>query len=182
MKLLAINFKYFRVGIKSLLHGAPNMDSLISIGSGAAVIYGVYALYKIAFGLGHGDFETAHHFMMNLYFESAGMILTLITFGKTLEARAKRKTSDAISKLMDLSPKTATVLRDGKELLLSVDEVLVGDLLIVKAGEAFDAVPATQVATVDGACGMLTKAMNETEAKAIAEKLGDKLLSVYRVL
>ena len=134
--ILAINFKYFRVGIKSLLHGAPNMDSLISIGSGAAVIYGVYALYKIAFGLGHGDLETAHHFMMNLYFESAGMILTLITFGKTLEARAKRKTSDAISKLMDLSPKTATVLRDGKELLLSVDEVLVGDLLIVKAGEA----------------------------------------------
>ena len=136
LPILFINFKYFKIGTRSLLRGSPNMDSLIAIGSGAAVIYGVYALYKIGFGLGHGDLETAHHFMMNLYFESAGMILTLITFGKTLEVRAKRKTSDAISALMDLAPKTATVERDGREEIIPASEVCAGDVVIVKAGES----------------------------------------------
>ena len=87
-----VNFKYYKMGFKTLLHGSPNMDSLIAIGSSAAIIYGIYAIYKIGIGFGHGDMETVHSFMMDLYFESAGMILTLITLGKTLEARAKGKT------------------------------------------------------------------------------------------
>lgn len=88
-----INFKYYRMGFKTLFHGSPNMDSLIAIGSSAAIVYGIYAVYKIGIGFGHGDMATVHSFMMDLYFESAGMILTLITLGKTLEARAKGKTS-----------------------------------------------------------------------------------------
>ena len=117
-----VNAKYYRMGFKTLFHGSPNMDSLIAIGSGAAIVYGIYAIFKIGIGFGHGDMETVHSFMMDLYFESAGMILTLITLGKTLEARAKGKTSDAITKLMNLAPKTATVER--------------GETLIVKAGES----------------------------------------------
>ena len=112
------------------------MDSLITIGAGSAVVYGIYAIYKIGFGLGHGDGETVHHFMMNLYFESAGMILTLITLGKTLEARAKRRTSDAITGLMKLAPAIATVERDGVEEVISAEDIRIGDVLIVKSGES----------------------------------------------
>lgn len=131
-----INFKYFRVGFSTLFHGSPNMDSLIAIGSSAAAVYGIYAIYKIGIGFGHGDMELVHSFMMDLYFESAGMILTLITLGKTLEARAKGKTSDAITKLMNLAPKTATVERDGQEIQVPVEDVQMGETLIVKAGES----------------------------------------------
>lgn len=136
LPVLAVNHKYFRTGFRTLFHGAPNMDSLIAIGSGAATVYGIYAIYKIGIGMGHGDMELVHAFMMDLYFESAGMILTLITLGKTLEARAKGKTSDAIAKLMDLAPKTATVERDGEELQIPVEDVQLGEVIIVKAGES----------------------------------------------
>ena len=112
------------------------MDSLIAIGSGAATVYGIYAIYKIGFGLGSGNMELVHSFIMDLYFESAAMILTLITLGKTLEARAKGKTSDAITKLMNLAPKAATVVRDGKEIQIPVDDVVLGDVIIVKGGES----------------------------------------------
>ena len=131
-----VNAKYYRMGFKTLFHGSPNMDSLIAIGSGAAIIYGIYAIFKIGIGFGHGDMETVHSFMMDLYFESAGMILTLITLGKTLEARAKGKTSDAITKLINLAPKTATVERDGVEQQIPVEQVRQGETLIVKAGES----------------------------------------------
>ena len=131
-----INFKYYRTGFKTLFLASPNMDSLIAIGSSAAAVYGIYAIYKIGIGLGHGDMATVHSFMMDLYFESAGMILTLITLGKTLEARAKGKTSDAITKLMNLAPKTATVERDGMEIQISAAEVQPGETVIVKAGES----------------------------------------------
>lgn len=129
-----INFKFFRVGFKTLFAASPNMDSLIAIGASASLVYGVYALYKIAYGFGHGDFALVHRFSMDLYFESAGMILTLITFGKFLEARAKGRTSDAITKLMDLAPKTAVVERDGAELEVPVEEVEKGDILVVRSG------------------------------------------------
>ncbi len=131
-----VNAKYYRMGFKTLFHGSPNMDSLIAIGSGAAIVYGIYAIFKIGIGFGHGDMETVHSFMMDLYFESAGMILTLITLGKTLEARAKGKTSDAITKLMNLAPKTATVERGGVEQQIPVEQVRQGETLIVKAGES----------------------------------------------
>ena len=129
-----INFKYYRMGFKTLFHGSPNMDSLIALGSGASVVYGVYALYKIAFGFGHADLALVNQFAHDLYFEGAGTILTLITLGKTFEARAKGKTSDAINKLLDLAPKTATVIRDGIETVIPVEELEKGDVLAVKAG------------------------------------------------
>lgn len=129
-----INFKFFSVGFKTLFAASPNMDSLIAIGASASLVYGVYALYKIAYGFGHSDLELVHRFSMDLYFESAGMILTLITFGKFLEARAKGRTSDAITKLMDLAPKTAVVERDGAELEIPVEEVEKGDILVVRSG------------------------------------------------
>lgn len=129
-----INFKFFRVGFKTLAEGAPNMDSLIAIGASASLLYGVYALYKIAWGFGHGDLAMVRQFSMDLYFESAGMILTLITFGKFLEARAKGRTSDAITKLMNLAPKTAVVERGGAEIEVPVEEVEKGDILVVRSG------------------------------------------------
>lgn len=125
---------YFQTGLKNLFHLSPNMDSLIAIGSGAAFLYGIFAIYKIAWGFGHGDMATVHRFSMDLYFESAAMILTLITLGKFFEARAKNRTSEAIAKLMDLAPKTAIVLRDGIEYELPIDDVMSGDILIVKEG------------------------------------------------
>ena len=134
--VIFVNFKFFRVGMKSLLHGSPNMDSLIALGSGAATLYGMYALLCMAFYVGHGDLETTHRYAMNLYFESAGMILTLITLGKFLEARAKGKTTDSLSKLMDLAPKMATRLENGVEQKVPAKDVRVGDVLVVRTGEA----------------------------------------------
>lgn len=131
-----INFKFYRVGYRALFKGAPNMDSLIAIGSSAAAIYGIYAIYRIGYALGHGQMAVAEQFSMDLYFESAAMILTLITLGKFFEARAKGRTSDAISKLLNLAPKTATVIRAGAEAVIPVEEVISGDIIIVKAGES----------------------------------------------
>ena len=131
-----INFKFFRVGFRALVNRAPNMDSLIALGSGAATVYGIYALFNMAFFMGHSDMAAAHHFAMNLYFESAAMILTLITLGKYLEARAKGKTTSSLSKLMDLSPKMATRLEDGAEAQVPAASVRVGDVLVVRTGES----------------------------------------------
>jgi len=128
------NRSYFINGFRALFKGAANMDSLIAIGSGAAIVYGVFAIYRIGFGLGSADMDLAHRYSMDLYFESAGMILTLVTVGKFLEARAKGRTSDAITKLINLAPKTATVLREGIEMELPVEEVVAGDIVIVKPG------------------------------------------------
>ncbi|WP_311765946.1 heavy metal translocating P-type ATPase [Clostridioides difficile] len=134
LPVMYVNRKYFKVGFKTLFQGAPNMDSLIALGSTAAAVYGVYAIYKIGMGLGMQDMSTVHTFMMDLYFESAGMILTLITFGKFLEARAKGQTSEAISKLINLAPKTALKSINGKEVEIPIEDVTSGDILIVKAG------------------------------------------------
>ena len=131
-----INGRYYRQGFKTLLHGSPNMDSLIALGSGASLAYGVYALYKIAWGFGHGDMAMVSQFSHDLYFEGAGPILALITLGKFFEARAKGRTSDAINKLLNLAPKTATVLRDGAETVIPAEEVQAGDTVIVRAGES----------------------------------------------
>ena len=131
-----VNFKFYRVGYKALFHGSPNMDSLIAIGSSAAAIYGIYAIYRIGYALGLGDMAMAEQFSMDLYFESAAMILTLITLGKFFEARAKGRTSEAITKLLNLAPKTATVIRNGVESIIPLEEVISGDIIIVKAGES----------------------------------------------
>ena len=134
LPIMYVNDKYYKVGFKTLLHGSPNMDSLIALGSLAAVVYGVAALFQISYGMGHGDAERVSKWSMDLYFESAGMILTLITLGQYLETRSKGKTSEAISRLMDLAPKTATVLRDGAEVEIPVEDVAVGDLILVRPG------------------------------------------------
>ena len=134
--IVFINRQYYIGGCKALIQRAPNMDSLIALGSGAAILYGIFAIYKIGIGFGRMDMDTVHTYMMELYFESAGTILTLITMGKTMEARAKGKTSEAITKLMDLAPKTATVERDGTEHIIPAAEAQPGDVLIVKAGES----------------------------------------------
>ncbi len=133
--IVFVNFKFFSVGGKTLAALAPNMDSLIALGSGAAIVYSVAAVYGIALAMGRNDAAAAHDLAMNLYFESAAMILTLITLGKFFEARAKGRTSDAIAKLVNLAPKTATVERDSREFAIPLEEVRVGDIVIVKAGE-----------------------------------------------
>ena len=137
LPVIFVNFKFFRVGFKTLAHGAPNMDSLIALGSAASTIYGIVAIYCIGWGMGHGDIDFAHAAAMDLYFESAAMILTLITLGKYFEARAKGKTTDAIAKLMDLTPKEAARRTpDGGVERVSVEQVRVGDMLEVKAGQS----------------------------------------------
>lgn len=123
------------MGFKTLRHLSPNMDSLIALGASAAVAYGVFAMYRISFGLGHGDMAVVEQYSHDLYFESAGMILTLITVGKYLESRSKGKTSEAITKLMDLSPKTAILLaEDGTEVEVPTEELQSGDIFLVKPG------------------------------------------------
>ena len=134
LPVIFINRRYFIMGFKNLFHLSPNMDSLIAIGSGAAFAYGIYAIYKIGWGFGHSDMAMVHKFSMDLYFESAALILTLITLGKFFEARAKGRTSEAITKLMNLAPKTAIVIRSGVEQEIPIDDVIVGDTLVVKAG------------------------------------------------
>ena len=134
--ILVANRHYFVTGFRTLAHRAPNMDSLIALGSAASAVWSVAQLYRMALGYGSGDLAAAHAAAHNLYFDSAGMILTLITLGKYFEARAKGRTTDAITALMDLAPKTATVLRDGSEVVVPVEDVAVGERVVVRAGEA----------------------------------------------
>ncbi|MDO4854196.1 MAG: heavy metal translocating P-type ATPase [Coriobacteriia bacterium] len=135
LPIVFVNFKFFRVGFTSLVHGSPNMDSLVALGATASTVYGVAAMYRVGLALGAGDLDGAHMAAMDMYFESAGMILTLITLGKFFEARAKGRTTDSLSKLMDLSPKRAVVLEGEHEKEVPVEQVKPGDLLLVKAGE-----------------------------------------------
>ncbi|MBQ8647126.1 MAG: heavy metal translocating P-type ATPase, partial [Oscillospiraceae bacterium] len=136
LPVLIINNKFFVNGAKSLWRRAPSMDALVALGAGAAVVYGVFALYQMSWGLGHGDMERVMTYRHDLYFESAAMILTLITVGKMLEARSKGRTTDALRSLMALAPKTATVLRDGVETVVPVDQVVAGDVFVVRPGES----------------------------------------------
>lgn len=136
LPVVYLNRSYFINGFRSLFKGTPNMDSLVALGASAALVYGIFTIYKIGIGLGFLDFKSVSAHVMNLYFESAGTILTLITLGKTLEAKAKGKTTDAISKLLNLAPKTARVLRDNQEKNVPVEEVKKDDVVIVKAGES----------------------------------------------
>lgn len=135
LPIIIVNIKYFIVGFKMLFKLTPNMDSLIAVGSTAALIYGIYAIFNIYFGLKYNNMHLAHQYSMDLYFESAGTILTLITVGKYLETRSKGKTSDAITKLINLSPKTAIVLRNNKEIEIPTSEVITGDIVTVKPGQ-----------------------------------------------
>ncbi len=171
LPVMIINSKYYRIGFKTLFKGSPNMDSLIAIGTSAATAYGIYAIYKIGYGLGHMDMDMVMQFSMDLYFESAAVILALITLGKFLEARAKGRTSDAIKKLMDLSPKTALVERNGIEEEIPVEDVVMGDIVIVKPGQS---VP------VDGTIIFGNSSIDESmltgESIPVEKKIGDKVI------
>lgn len=171
LPVMIVNKKYYIVGFKTLFKGSPNMDSLIAIGTTAAIGYGVFAIYKIGYGLGHMDMDMVMQYSMDLYFESAGVILALITLGKFLEARAKGRTSDAIKKLMDLSPKTALVERDGQEIEMPVEDVLKGDIIIVKPGQS---VPVDGVITFGNSS--LDESMLTGESIPVEKKAGDKVI------
>lgn len=134
LPVVFVNFKYFTVGFKTLWQRSPNMDSLVAIGSSASMLFGLFALYMMLYALGQGDEATLHHYAHNLYFDSAAMILALITLGKYFESRAKHKTTDAISQLMSLVPDKAVVLKDGKETEVPVSSVQVGDIVVLKTG------------------------------------------------
>jgi len=160
---MIVGYKYFTVGFKSLFRGSPNMDSLIAIGTSAAFIYGIYAIVQI-YG---GDGEYANE----LYFEAGGVILTLITLGKYLESVTKGKTSEAIKKLMGLAPKTAIIIRDGKEVEISIEDVEVGDVIVVKPGEKMP---------VDGEVIEGTTAVDESmltgESMPVEKNIGDNII------
>lgn len=136
LPILIANQKYFKNGFKTLWHRSPNMDSLIAIGAGAAILYGIFAIYRIGYAMGHGDMMVVHQYAHDLYFESAGTILTLITIGKYLETKSKGKTSEAITKLLNLAPKTVTVVRDGVEQVVDAADVGKGEIFLVKPGES----------------------------------------------
>ncbi|MBQ8881278.1 MAG: heavy metal translocating P-type ATPase [Oscillospiraceae bacterium] len=174
-----LNRSYYQKGFKALFNRAPNMDSLIAVGSCSALVYGIVALFVMAYASGHGQWETVSRYRENLYFESAAMILTLITLGKFLETRAKGKTGDAIAALLDLRPKTAVVRRDGAALTVPVEQVRVGDVVIVRSGSAIpvDGTVLSGRAAVDqsaltGESVPVEKAVGDTVAAATINREG----------
>lgn len=172
LPVMYINRKYYIVGFKTLLKGSPNMDTLIAIGSSAAVLYGIYAIYQIGYGLGHNDMALVSQYSMDLYFESAATILTLITVGKYLESKSKSRTSEAITKLMDLAPKTATVLRDNVETEIPVENVRVDDIVIVKPGQS---IPVDGI-IIEGASTVDESALTG-ESLPIGKTIGDHVIA-----
>lgn len=179
LPVIYLNRVYYTRGIKALWHRAPNMDSLIAVGSGAALGYGIAVLFLMSNAMGNGDWEKVNYYGSNLYFESAAMILTLVTLGKFLETRAKGKTGDAIRQLMNLRPKMATVLRDGVETEIPVEQVQVGDTVLVKAGGSIpvDGVIISGTASIDqsaltGESVPVEKTMGDTVAAATVSRSG----------
>ena len=139
LPIMYLNRKYYINGFKNLFRLAPNMDSLVGLGSMAAAIFGVFSIFQIGIGLGTQNFSLVDEYSANLYFESAGMIVTLITVGKFLEARAKSQTTKAVEKLINLAPKTANILRDGEEIKIPVEDLKIGDEILIRPGEIFPA-------------------------------------------
>ncbi|MEG1943351.1 MAG: heavy metal translocating P-type ATPase, partial [Angelakisella sp.] len=170
LPVLYVNRSYFINGYRALWHGAPTMDTLIAVGSTAALVYGIAAIYAIGYGLGHSDMAMVHRYSMDLYFESSATILALITLGKFLEARSKGKTTEAIAKLLELAPKTATVLRDGAEQTIPSEEVMVGDTVVVRAGEA---IPVDGVLLSGG--GSVDEAAITGESLPVDKEIGDRV-------
>ena len=170
LPIMYLNRKYYENGFKSLFHGAPNMDTLVAMGSTAAFVYSVSRLYVMGYSMGRGETDMAHMAAMNLYFESAAMILTLVTIGKYMESRSKNRTSDAITKLVDLAPKTALVVRNGRETEIPADQVQVGETVIVKPGQGIP---------VDGVILEGTGTVDESaitgESIPVEKKVGDRV-------
>ena len=170
--VMVINQKFFKSGFTGLIHGAPNMDTLVALGSAASFIYSTYVLYAMTGAQVDGDTNKVMSYMHEFYFESAAMILTLITVGKMLEARSKGKTTDALKGLMKLSPKTAVVVRDGQECEVSVEEVGTDDIFVVRPGENIP---------VDGVVAEGYSAVNESaltgESIPVDKQEGDKVFA-----
>ncbi len=170
--IVVLNTKYFLKGFPSLFRGSPNMDSLIAMGSAAAIIYGVFAIFRMTTGYETGNMDLVHRYAGDIYFESAAMILTLITVGKYLETRSKGKTSQAIEKLMNLAPKTATVERNGIEVEIPAGELVTGDILVIRPGESIAA---------DGEIISGTTSIDESaitgESIPVEKQPGDKAVS-----
>lgn len=170
--IVYVNRKYFQVGFKTLWHRAPNMDSLIAVGSTAALIYGIFAIYRMSYGLGAGNMDIVKKYHMDLYFESAVMILTLITLGKYLETRSRRKTSEAISRLTELAPETAIVEINGEEKEIPVEQLSVGDTVIVKPGFRI----AADGVIIEGASSIDEAALTG-ESIPVEKTVGDKIIA-----
>ena len=170
--VLFINRHFFQTGFKALIMRAPNMDSLVAVGSSAAFIYGIFAIYRLAAGFGHNDMELVHHYAHQLYFESAAMILTLVTVGKYLEARSKSKTSDALGKLVDLAPKTAVIVRDGEEVTVPAEQVMAGDIVVIRPGMS---IPVDGVITEGN--GYLDQSAITGESIPVEKGEGDTVIS-----
>ena len=168
--VMVINQRFFISGFRSLMHRAPNMDTLVALGSAASFVWSVYVLFAMTVAHHAGDMAAVHSYSHEFYFESAAMILTLITVGKMLEARSKGKTTDALKSLMKLAPKTATVVRDGQEVVVSIEEVRKGDIFVVRPGESIP---------VDGIVVEGTSAVNEAaltgESIPVDKEAGDKV-------
>lgn len=172
LPIMYVNRAYYVNGFRNLLHGAPNMDSLVGIGSMASALFGVFAMFRMSWGLGHGDLALAAEYSTNLYFESAGMIVTLITVGKYLEARAKGQTTGALKALMQLAPAEAIVLRDGREVTVPAASLALGDTVIVRPGGR---IPVDGTVT-EGATSVDESAMTG-ESMPIAKTTGDTVTS-----
>ena len=170
--ILFLNRHFYENGFKALFHKAPNMDSLVAVGSGAALLYGLFAMYRMAYGFGHGDMELVHEYAHALYFESSATIVTLVTVGKYLEAKSKAKTSDALGKLLDLAPKTAVVVREGKEKTIPADQVMAGDIVVIRPGEG---IPVDGVVT-EG-YGYVDQAAITGESIPVEKGPGDTVIS-----
>lgn len=169
--IVFINFHFFKNGFKNLFKLSPNMDSLIAIGSSASIIYGIFAIYRIGWGLGHNNLQLVDKYSMDLYFESAGTILTLITLGKFLESKAKRKTTDAITKLISLKPQTATVIRNGSTIEIPIENVVTDDIVAVKQGST---IPVDGI-IIKGSC-TVDESVITGESMPIEKTVGDNLI------
>ena len=172
LPVVYINRDFYISGFKGLKNRAPNMDSLVAIGSLAALVYGIFAIYMMAYGFGQGDMELVDAYRHNLYFESSAMILTLITVGKYLEEKSKNKTRSSLANLMDLAPKMATVIEDGKEVVKNIEDVRVGDILLVRPGESV----AVDGKVIEGASSLDESAVTG-ESIPVQKSVGDRVIS-----
>lgn len=170
--VVVINGHFFVSGIKAFFNKMPNMDSLVAIGAGASLLYGIFAIYMMIYGFSHGNFDFVLRYSKVLYFESCATILTLVTVGKYLEARSKAKTSDALDKLVNLAPKTAVIIRNGKEVIIPSEQVVSGDIVLIKPGES---IPVDGVVT-DG-YGYVDQSAITGESIPVEKNIGDEVLS-----
>lgn len=172
LPVVYINRDFYISGFKGLKNRAPNMDSLVAIGSLAALVYGIFAIYMMAYGFGQGDMELVDSYRHNLYFESSAMILTLITVGKYLEEKSKNKTRSSLANLIDLAPKMATVIEDGEEVVKNIEDVRVGDILLVRPGESV----AVDGKVIEGASSLDESAVTG-ESIPVQKSVGDRVIS-----